>query len=140
MTLVLPPDLEAWIVTYLRTTLRAMGDDVEVGNKEPPDLKTPLARPLIVVRDDSGARGSVVTFDRSVGVSVLAGSRQNDKPANDLARLVFAVLSDEALAMIDGSPIAALVWDGCNGPYPVEDDHDVARRYMTIQYTAVGTW
>lgn len=140
MTLVLPPDMELWTCTYLRTTLRTMGHDVEVGNKEPTTLKTPLTRPLIVVRDDSGARGSQVTFDRSLGVSVLAGTRQNDLPANELARLVFAVLTDEDIALVDGSPIAALAWDGCNGPYPVEEDHDVARRYMTIQYSAVGTW
>lgn len=140
MTLVLPPDMEHWTCTYLRTTLRAMGNDVEVGNKEPSNLKTPLTRPLIVVRDDSGARGSQVTFDRSMGVSVLAGTRENDLQANELARLVFAVLTDEDIAVVDGSPIAAVVWDGCNGSYPVEEDHDVARRYMTVQYTVVGSW
>jgi hypothetical protein len=132
--------MELWTCTYLRTTLRTLGHDTEVGNKEPATLKNPLARPLIIVRDDSGARGSAVTFDRSLGVSVLAGTRQNDRPANDLARLVYAVLTDEDIALVEGSPIAAVVWDGCNGPYPVEEDHDVARRYMTIQYTAVGAW
>lgn len=138
MAVVTPPDLEAWLAGYLRSTAHALG--AEVSNKEPPKLTIPLAKPLIVVRDDSGNRGSHVTFDRSVGVSVLAGTRINDKPANDLARKVMAILSDEGIVDAPGSPIASVEWDGCNGPYPVTDPLDVARRYMTVQYTVVGSW
>lgn len=140
MVLVLAPDMELWLTSYLRATLANLGHTVDVGNKEPSTLKTPLACPLVVIRDDSGPRLSQVTFDRSIGVSVLAGSRQNDRPANDLARLVVAILTDDAIITAPGSPIAAVDYDGCNGPYPVQDDQDVARRYATIAYTVMGAW
>ena len=98
------------------------------------------AKPLVVIRDDSGVRLSHVTYDRSVGVSVLAGTRTNDKLAGDLARLVMAILTDDAIVEAVGSPVAAVDWDGCNGPYPVVEELDVARRYGTVQYTVVGSW
>ena len=140
MAVVVAPDLELWLTGYLRDVLTVDGLDVQVSNKEPATLKVPLAKPLVVIRDDSGPRRSHVTFDRSLGVSVLAGSRTNDKPANDLARLVAAVLMDDAIVDADGSPVAAVVWDGCNGPYPVTDELDVARRYFTVEYTVMGDW
>ena len=140
MALVVAPDLELWLTGYLRDVLSMDGLDVQVSNKEPANLGLPLTRPLVVVRDDSGVRLSQVTFDRSLGVSVLAGTRLNDRPANDLARLVQAVLTDDVIVGAEGSPVAAVQWSGCNGPYPVVDDLDVARRYSTVQYTIVGDW
>ena len=140
MALVVAPDLELWVTGYLRDVLSMDGLDVQVSNKEPATLKVPLSKPLVVIRDDSGPRTSHVTFDRSLGVSVLAGTRTNDQVANDLSRLVAGLLMDDAIVDADGSPIAAVVWDGCNGPYPVVDDLDVARRYSTVQYTIVGDW
>lgn len=144
MARVTPPDLEKWLVDYLRAELTAGGRIVRVTNKEPPAtgptaLKIPLEKPVVIIRDDSGNRLDWTTFDRSVGISVLAGdSRQDDKPANDLARTVMAILADDALAEADGSPIAFVNFDGCNGPYPVTETLDCARRYLTVQYTVVG--
>jgi hypothetical protein len=132
---VLPPDLELYLTQYLRPLLPA----ARVANKEPGDLATPLKQPVVIVRDDSGPKGSPVTFDRSVGVTVLAGDKTADKTANDLARLVYAHLTDPDICTADGSPVAAVADEGCNGPYAVQDDHDYARRYMTIEYTVVGT-
>ena len=140
MALVVAPDLELWLTTYLREVLTVEGLDVQVSNKEPPDLSLPLTRPVVVIRDDSGSRLSHVTFDRSIGVSVLAGTRMNDKLANDLARIVTAILTDDEIITAQGSPIAAVDWSGCNGPYPVADDLDVARRYATAAYVVVGDW
>lgn len=140
MARVMPPDLELWVADYLRDALAAEGRAVQVGNKEPAEAEFPLAKPLVVIRDDSGVRQSVVTFDRSLGVSVLAGTRSNDRQANDLARLVASILMDDGVALVDGSPVAAVQWDGCNGPYAVTDSLDVARRYMTVEYTVVGSW
>lgn len=122
-----------FLTGYLRPRI-----DAEVSNKEPSDLEGPLTRPLVVVRDDSGSKGDLVTYDRSIGVSVLAGTRQNDKPANDLARRVFAILTDFSICIATGSPIAAVIDDGCNGPYSVTESHNYARRYMTVEFTAVG--
>lgn len=140
MARVTAPDVEMWLVNYVRATLAAEGDSVQVSNKEPADLQLPRTRPLIVVRDDSGNRESHVTFDRSIGVSVLAGTRMNDLPANTLARTVMAILTDDEIVSAPGSPIASVEWDGCNGPYPVMESLDVARRYLTVQYTVIGSW
>ena len=137
---VTPPDLELWLVNHVRAAAAEAGHTVQVGNKEPKTLTVPLARPLIVIRDDSGPRLSAVTFDRSIGASVLAGDRQNDGEANDLARWLASVLFDQDLPLVEGSPIASVVWDGCNGPYAVPETLDVARRYMTAQYVAAGSW
>lgn len=140
MARVTAPDLEVWLTGYVRGVLAAEGVTAQVSNKEPGDLVLPLAKPLVVIRDDSGVRLSHVTYDRSVGVSVLAGTRTNDKLAGDLARLVMAILTDDAIVEAVGSPVAAVDWDGCNGPYPVVEELDVARRYGTVQYTVVGSW
>lgn len=135
-----PPDLELWLTEYIRDQAAAASKTLDVGNKEPETLAIPLAKPLVVVRDDSGRRQDWTTFDRSVGVSVLGGSRMDDKPINDVARWLAGLLFDDAIALVEGSPIAAVQWDGCNGPYPVPDALDVARRYLTAQYTVSGSW
>ena len=140
MARVTAPDLELWLTGYVRGVLAAEGVTAQVSNKEPGDLVLPLAKPLVVIRDDSGVRLSYVTYDRSVGASVLAGTRMDDKLAGDLARLVMAILTDDAIVEAVGSPVAAVDWDGCNGPYPVVEELDVARRYGTVQYTVVGSW
>lgn len=51
-----------------------------------------------------------------------------------------AIMTDDAIVEAVGSPVAAVDWDGCNGPYPVVEELDVARRYGTVQYTVVGSW
>ncbi len=137
---VTPPDLELWLTRYVRALAAAEDQDAEVVAREPDTLKVPLARPLIVLRDDSGARVDLPTFDRSVGFSVLGGTKQAPQPINDLARWLAAVLMDDAIVEAPGSPIASVDWDGFNGPYPVNDPLNVARRYGTAQYTVVGSW
>lgn len=140
MARVTAPDLEMWLCGHLRAELAAAGESVQVSNHEPGELKLPLKKPLVVIRDDSGARMSQVTFERSVGVSVLHGTTLNGQPANDLARLVVAILTDDAIVEASGSPIAAVDYDGCNGPYAVAENLDVARRYATVGYIIVGSW
>lgn len=142
MARVTPPDLELWLTGRVRDLAAAEDIDVDVANTEPGDLgeTLPLPRPLIVIRDDSGPRKDLPTFDRSIGATVLGGSKAYPKPINDLARWLAAVLLDDALIEAPESPIASIEWDGFNGPYPVPDALDVARRYMTAQYTVVGTW
>lgn len=137
---VVPPDLELWMTDYVRREASAAQILVDVSNKEPTDLKLPLRRPLIVIRDDSGTRLDWTTFDRSLGASVLAGTRTNDKPANDIARWLAGLMFDDAIPLVQGSPIAAVEWGGCNGPYAVPENLDVARRYLTAQYVAAGSW
>lgn len=131
--IVVPPDLESWLITYLRSKF----PDVDLDNKEPATLKLPFTRPLIVVRDDGGPKLDYTTFNRSVGVSILAGTRMHTKPANDLARSVAGVLFDTTLGERPG-PIVSVEDDGCNGPYAVKESLDVARRYITAEYIVIG--
>jgi hypothetical protein len=135
-----PPDLETWLIDYVRALAGAEAKTADVANVEPARMTVPLPRPLIVIREDSGSRLDHITFDRSIGFSVLAGTKANPKPANDLARWVAGVLFDFDLPLVEGSPIAAVIPDGCNGPYPVADQLDVARRYGTAQYVGTGSW
>lgn len=137
---VTPPDLELWLVRHIRGCATADGLDVEVDNKEPAALTLPLTRPLIVIRDDSGDRLDWTTFDRSIGAAVLAGTTQNDQPANDLARWLAGILFDHELPLVEDSPIAAVTFEGCNGPYAVREPLGPARRYLTAQYIVTGSW
>lgn len=135
-----PPDLELWVTGYVREQAANSDMSLDVSNKEPSDLALPMRRPLVIIRDDSGSRLDWTTFDRSIGASVLGGSKRDDKPANDLGRWLAALLFDDAIVLVPGSPIAAVTWSGCNGPYPVDEQLDVARRYLTAQYTVTGSW
>lgn len=128
---VAPPDLELFLTGYLRAVL-----GIECDNKQPDgwDGSTPLA----VVRDDGGQKTGLVTFDRSVGVTVYAGTRQDTQPAMELARRAYAALTSPTIAWEKGSPIAAVVDEGCNGPYRIDDDHDASACYLTAEYSVVG--
>lgn len=128
---VAPPDLELFLTGYLRAVL-----GVECGNKEPEGWDG--TTPLVVVRDDGGAKTGPVTFDRSVGVTVHAGTRQDTAPAMRLAQRAYAALTSPSIAFEKGSPVAAVVDDGCNGPYRVDDDHDASACYLTAEYSVVG--
>ena len=134
------PDLELWLTGYVRSLAIAEGKTVDVSNREPVTLSLPLKKPLIVIRVDPGSRLSHVTFDLSVGASVLAGSKQNDKPARDLALWLASILHDDELPLVAGSPIASVEWSGCNLPAAVTDSLDVARQYLTAQYVVTGSW
>lgn len=134
------PDLELWLTGYVRSLAAAEGKVADVGNKEPATLAIPLKKPLIVIRVDPGSRLSHVTFDLSVGASVLAGSKQNDKPAKDLALWLASILHDDELPLVAGSPIASVEWSGCNPPSAVTDPLDVSRQYLTAQYVVIGSW
>ncbi|MGO4488154.1 hypothetical protein [Microbacterium sp. 2RAF4] len=137
-----PPNYVAWLIDYVRTEVRKDNEyaAAEVGNKEPGDLTIQRKAPLIVIRDDPGSRRDWTTFDRSIGVTVLWGPKQNDKPAMDLALFVASIVFDTDLPLVDGSPIASVEMDGCNGPYAVPDRLDVARIYLTAQYVVAGSF
>lgn len=139
---VAPPNLGPWMVAHVRAQVRAAGINAQVGSREPDDLgrTLPITRPMIVIRDDSGSRLDLTTFDRSLGATIFAGTKSNPGDADDLAQLVAAIMFDSDLPLEAGSPIASVVFSGCNGPYPVTETLDVARRYLTAQYVASGSW
>ena len=75
MTLILPPDMEAFLCDYLRTHITDV-DGLQVGSKKPPDYQG--AYPLVTVRDDGGNADGLGHFDRSIGVNVYGWSRQDE--------------------------------------------------------------
>lgn len=141
MTAVIPPDIELWLTTYIRTRLKRDTVMVEVSNKEPATLATPLKRPLIIVRNDGQSTKSRISYDATVGVNVLGGTAQDDQATMDLARKVFAILTDDVeLLLPSGSPIADIDYGSCLAPTHVTDAQNVTRTYMSLAYTTVGTW
>lgn len=126
-----PPDLEAFLTGYLRAVL-----GIECDNKQPGGWDG--STDLCVVRDDGGAKTGLTTYDRSIGVTVYAGTRQDTKPAMDIARRAYAALTCPTIAAEKGSPIAAVIDGGCSGPYRIDDDHDASACYMAIEYSVVG--
>jgi hypothetical protein len=134
--IVTPPDMETWLCSHIRTIAPAI-PGLQVDSTVPDGYRGEY--PLIRVRDDSGAKTSAVTFDRSIGVSVYTGSKQDAKPGMDLARTLMARLMDaDAISTAPGSPIAAVEQDGCNGPYSATDSQDTAVSYFTLEYSVVG--
>lgn len=128
---VMPPDIERFLTGYLRSVL-----GIECDNKEPSgwDGRTELC----VVRDDGGQKTGLTTFDRSVGVTLYAGTRQDTERSMQLARRAFAALTSPSIPAEKGSPIAAVVDEGCNGPYRVDDEHDTSACYLTVEYSVCG--
>lgn len=136
MSVVLPPDLEAWLCDYLRGQLESSLSTILVSNREPDDFDG--SYPLVVVRDDGGSQSNRVLFDRSIGVTVRYGSRTLPGDCRDLAARIYGLLTDPAICELDGSPIASIEEDGCNGPYFVAEDANIARCYLTLEFSAIG--
>ena len=136
MTAVLPPDLELWLCAFLRARLKQSFPTIIVSNREPDDYDG--SRPLVVVRDDGGTQSNRVLFDRSVGVTVRYGARAAPKSCRDLAARIYGLLTDPDICSIDGSPIAGIDEDGCNGPFSVAEDANIARYYMALGFSAIG--
>ena len=136
MSVVLPPDLEAWLCDYLRGQLEPFYSTILVSNRGPDDFDG--SYPLVVVRDDGGGQSNRVLFDRSIGVTVRYGPRAAPGDCRDLAARIYGLLTDPSICSLDGSPIAAIEEDGCNGPYFVAEDANVARCYLTLEFSAIG--
>lgn len=137
MTPVLHADLEAYLCGRLRAELSARGHgDVEVGNQER-DPSSAGSAPQVVVRDNSGPTRSVISAERDVSLSVLAGTKAAPKPAMDLARLVNALVATFA-DLTPGNPIAYVPEDGVTGPFWVPEDATYARTLSTVTFVVVG--
>jgi len=137
--LVIQADLELFLTQWYRTALAARPEavcrDVEVVNREPGPGEDFPER-LLVIRDDGGPDTSVISAERDVGLSVLAGTKENPKDANDLARIVHA-LRTQIPAVAAGNPVAAVL--ASNGPFPVAESQPRARRYITVRFAIAGT-
>jgi hypothetical protein len=135
--LLIHQDLVEFLVTWYRAWLNARTEpicqNVTVTDKEP---SGPFTEKLLVIRDDGGPETSILTGERSVGLSVLAGTKDNPKHAMDLARFVHAARLQ--LPFTDpANPVAALL--GSNGPYLVAESQPVARAYLTLDLAVAAS-
>ena len=139
MTAIIHDDLELWLTGWLRAQLVArpepVCDGVKVDNKEP-QPGTPWPQKLVVVRYDGSSLEELHVDSASVGVTVYAGTKALPKDANDLARIVRALVGDSA-RVEPGNPVAAV--NGSTGPVPVADAGEKAVRYLTFELAVVGS-
>ncbi|MEU4016180.1 hypothetical protein AB0E56_13055 [Microbacterium sp. NPDC028030] len=137
MTAIIHADLEFWLTGWLRAQLAARPEPVcqgvKVDNKEPPGTLPPK---LVVVRYDGSSVEELHVDSASVGVTVYAGTKALPKEANDLARIVRALIGDSARVEA-GNPVAAVT--ASNGPIPVADEGEKAVRYLTFELAVVGS-
>lgn len=135
--LVVHTDLELFLCDWYRVALAARPEPVcqgvEVGNREPDEGEFPAK--LLVIRDDGGPDTSLLTAQRNVGLSVLAGTHANPSEAIQLALIVHALRS-QIPSPDPANPVAAVL--SSNGPYAVQEAQDRARRYMTFGLSVVG--
>lgn len=133
MSRVTPPDISLWLCDRIRAEHPHVECDIRIPDGYTGD------HPLVVVRDDGGPQSDWIVFDRSLGITVYGWDETNPKPLRDLAADLYAQLTDDELAYMDGSPITAVTQSGCNGPYPVSTSMACAGYYLTVEYSTVGT-
>lgn len=135
--LVAHDDLELFLTEWYRARLTARPEpichDVEVGNREPTGPDFP--KKMLIIRVDGGPDTSILTAERDVGLSVLAGTKEDPTDANELARIVHA-LRNQIPAVEAGNPVAALI--ASSPPIPVPEQQARARRYIPITLAVVA--
>lgn len=137
MVAIIHEDLELFLTGWLRAQLAARPEavcqGVKVDNKVPAGT---LPSKLVVVRYDGSSVEELHVDSASVGVTVYAGTKALPKDANDLARIVRALIGDSA-RVEPGNPVAAVT--ASNGPIPVADEGEKAVRYLTFELAVVGS-
>lgn len=137
MTAIIHADLELFFTGWVRAQLAARPEPVCAGvtvdNKVPTGTLPPK---LVVVRYDGSSVGEIITDEAALGVTIYAGTKALPKDANDLARIVRALISDSARVEV-GNPVAAVT--ASSGPIPVADEGEKAVRYLTFELIVVGS-
>lgn len=127
-------DLELYLTGWYRDALAARDEwpaDAEVDRVE----REPLAPVLLVIRDDGGPATGLTTREAQVGLSILAGTREDPKRAKDLAELVLA-LAPRIPSGDPANPVAAVL--GSTAPTLVPEAQERARAYCTLRLAVVG--
>lgn len=140
---VLDADLILFLTTDTRTALAAIDDprfpasSGWVADREWDPQRSSGAAPTwqVVFRDDGVDDAELGVGDQSVGVSVLAGSKDLPDLAVDLARLVKVIIKRTPRVQ-PGNPVAAVT--SFLGPYAVDEASTYARQYMVVSFTVVG--
>lgn len=139
MTAIIHDDLELWLTGWLRTQLAARPEavckGVTVDNKTPEPTGEWPAK-LVVVRYDGSSAEELHVDSAAVAATIYAGTKALPKDANDLARIVRALIGDSA-RVEPGNPVAAVT--ASNGPIPVDDEGEKAVRYLTFELAVVGS-
>jgi len=137
MTAVIHANLERFFVFWLRDRLAERPEPVcagvKVDNKILPGTLPPK---LIVIRYDGSSLGEIITDSAALGVTVYAGTKLLPDDANDLARIVRALINDSA-RLEAGNPVAAVT--ASTGPIPIPYEGTQAVRYCTFELTVVGS-
>lgn len=136
--LVVHDDLELFLTSWYRARILSRPEpvcaDTEVDRVEPspgPDFP----KKLIVIRDDGGPETSILTGERSVGVSILAGTKANPKDAKELANIVYALRS-QIPSSDPANPVAAVL--DSTSPVMVPEAQERARVYFTLTLAVAG--
>lgn len=121
----LVPDVELWLCTYLRDRLAASGQPYASGVVVSISVPDPVPPRLVVVRRDGGARLDIVRESARFGVQVWA---ETDKDATDLAGLTLGLI----LASPDGMPVlSASQMSGASSV--AEPNPGRRKRYATVE-------
>jgi hypothetical protein len=89
----------------------------------------------VIIQDNGGPDTSILTAERDVGISVMAGTVENPTDANELARIVHA-LRTQIPAVEPGNPVTAVIASA--GPMPVPENQPKARRYISLTLAVAG--
>lgn len=137
MMAIIHADLELWLTGWLKVQLAARPEPVcagvTVNNKEPAGTLPPK---LVVVRYDGSSVEELHVDSAAVGITVYAGTKALPKDANDLARIIRALVGDSA-RVEPGNPVAAVT--ASNGPIPIPYEGTHAVRYLTFELAVVGS-
>jgi hypothetical protein len=137
--LVIHADIVLFLTGWYRAFLDARDEeccrDVLVTDHEPLAGEDWPER-LLVIRDDGGVDTSVLTAESSIGLTILAGTKENPTEADDLARIVHAARS-QIPAVEPGNPVSAVL--SSTRPVPVRETQPKARRYLSLTLAVVGS-
>lgn len=140
--LVMPPEMFEWGIPWLAAKLAArpepFASDVVVSDREPSSRElagSGFPRRLVILGDSGSSDGDLIQADFTLRVSTLAGTPDNPKECNDLARLVHALFRNCA-GLEDGNPVAAVT--GARGPMWVAEQQFRARRMSLFDLSVVG--
>jgi hypothetical protein len=129
MSLVLFPDVEAWLVRYLQDALDDRPEPYCTGVVVGIDLDNPRPARAVQVRRDGGPRLDAVRELARLGINVWAGT---DAEVTDLAGMVRALIA----ACPDGQPVVKSTEQ--SGPTPIPDESG-PRRYLVTELIVRGT-
>jgi hypothetical protein len=133
--MVVMDDLELYLASWFRARLAARTEPFlqgfQVARSEPPLQSLPPR--LLVVRDDGTTHDELLTGEASIGLTVLAGTKENPKDAKDAARFVLALAKQLPAPL---TPVTRFL--GATGPYLVDEAAPKARVYSTLSLAVVG--